>query len=1246
MTSASEIKPLLKALGFILEEGAAATWIKSYSNYKIKVDLDKQIIDYGKKIVCEGKTTCNFQKKENFVVLECVDRLLDKGYQPQNLVLEKTWPTGHGTSGRLDILVTRNDGSSYMMIECKTFGAEFTKEFKNIQKNGGQLFTYFQQDRSAEILMLYASQFDGKKHIQYQNEIIKIEDNYRQTTSVKDFYDRWNKIPKNNGVFEDWVNPYHFESKALTAKSLKEIRQEDSGFIFNRFLEILRHNVVSDKPNAFNKIFTLFLCKVYDEKTTKPNEELKFQWLEGKDDEISFQIRLTDLYKNGMLEFLEKEVSDFSESEFDQRFASLFAGNDSLKQQLKDEIIKLRLEKNNEFAIKEVFDHQSFMENSKIVKEVVELLQGYRIRYNKRQQYLSDFFELLLTTGLKQESGQFFTPVPIAQFIIKSLPLDDLIDEKLSKGVKNELLPYIIDYAAGSGHFLTESMHEVQRLIDTKLPKDYISDTAKKISTWQDDHFDWATQYVYGIEKDYRLVKVGKVGCYLHGDGLANVILSDGLANFTNTKEYKGLLKKSDAQFPTENKQFDIVISNPPYSVASFKNASREYYNENDFELYERLTDNSSEIECLFIERTKQLLRDGGIAGIILPSSILNNAGIYTKAREIILQHFEIIGIAELGSNTFMATGTNTVTLFLRRRSNYDSINLRIAVDKVFTDYRDVALNGIEKPIDKYVKHVWNGCSFDDYKSFLAKQPNEAIASNELYKEYRKKIKSKNEDDFWKIAIEKEKDKIFYFILAYPQQVVIIKSGQKDDEKRFLGYEFSFRRGQEGIHPVQRSKTIDECTKMYDSERFDNPEKASTYIYTAFKGNFNMPIHEKLKKHVERFNLVDMLSFDRIDFEKSLSTSVKKKVDFRSIWKSTNLASLSEIADIQKGNSITKENAVAGKYPVIAGGQQPAYTHNNFNREGNIITVSASGAYSGFVNYFTEPIFASDCNTIKSKDESVISTKLIYLYLKGIQSEIYYLQRGQAQPHVYGEDLAKIVIPVPTSKIQTKIVEEIDVLEKKEKVFQEEIKALIEVSSSVIKKVTGVDAKLEEITSKIGSGATPLGGEGVYKEKGITFIRSQNVYDGYFTEEGLAFIDTVQADKLNNVIVEENDVLFNITGASIARCCVVQSKYLPARVNQHVAIIRANDKVLPTYLQRILSSKEYKDRLLDIGEGATSRQAITKAQLENFKIPLPTIAEQKKIVAEIEKIDAKIKTLEKELQEILFAKEAVLKKYL
>ncbi len=789
-----------------------------------------------------------------------------------------------------------------MLIECKTFGKEFDKAVAKMYKDGGQLFTYFKFSNKADIIMLYTSELQDDI-IVYKNEIVKIEDDYR-TGDVKDFYEKWNKLAKDNGIFEAWVKPYCFESKALTLKDLKPITQEDSSFIFHQFLEILRHNVVSDKGNAFNKIFTLFLCKVYDETSKQEGEELDFQWKEGFDDHVKFQLRLNDLYKNGMEKFLSRTVSDFNEDDFKIRCSDL---NEEAKKYLLDEVNKLRLQKNNEFAIKEVYDPASFEQNAKIVKEVVELLQGYRIRYNKRQQYLSDFFELLLTTGLKQEAGQFFTPVPIAQFIIKSLPLEKIIDEHL-KSKNGELLPYMIDYAAGSGHFITEYMHEVQAIIDKKIPNKYIEITSKKIKNWQSDPYDWATEYVYGIEKDYRLVKVGKVGCYLHGDGLANVILSDGLGNFANTKDYKGILRKEDDK-SKDNQQFDIILSNPPYSVFSFKQTTREFYTEKDFDLYNCLTDNSSEIECLFVERTKQLLKDGGIAGVILPSSLLTNTGIYTKTRELLLEYFEIVAITELGSNTFMATSTNTVVLFLRRRNNYDCINLQKSVDKFFTDKTDVTINNIETPVSKYVNYVWEDLTFDDYLTLLNKEPNDKVEKHDIFKEYSQKIKSKSEKEFWNRVLEIEKEKLYYFILAYSQKIVTVKTGEKDAEKQFLGYEFSNRRGSEGIQSIPRGKSIDECTHLFDINTFDNPQKASTYIYRAFSGDTTSEIDDSLKDNISRVDLLDMMTFDRVDFEKVINVKAKKKIKIESKYKLEKIANI--VSYYSSGVTYSKSDVVA-----------------------------------------------------------------------------------------------------------------------------------------------------------------------------------------------------------------------------------------------------------------------------------------------------------------------------------------------
>ena len=529
----------------------------------------------------------------------------------------------------------------------------------------------------------------------------------------------------------------------------------------------------------------------------------------------------------------------------------------------------------------------------------------------------------------------------------------------------------------------------------------------------------------------------------------------------------------------------------------------------------------------------------------------------------------------------------------------------------------------------------------------MQKQPNDAIATHELYQDYCKKINGKNEQEKWNAIIALEQEKLLYFILAYPQQIVLVKTGDKNEEKAFLGYEFSNRRGSEGIHPMQRGKSIDQCTKLFDPETFENPERASTYIYNAFQGNHNTLIAESLQENITRHRLVDMLTFDRVEFEKGISLVVKKKVRFEDIWGTDNLESLNVIAEIKKGTSITKDKTVEGDIPVIAGGQEPAYFHNQSNREGKIITVSASGAYAGFVNYFNSPIFASDCNTIKSKDESIVTTKLIFHYLKAIQSAVYQLQRGQAQPHVYAEDLSKIKIPLPPIDIQEKIVAEIEALEEKDKLINEEVEKLRNEINAIIDRITSANkVRLQEITTKIGSGATPLGGESAYIEKGITLIRSQNIYDNRFVEKGLAFIDEEQAIKLNNVTVLENDILFNITGASVCRCSIVESKYLPARVNQHVSIIRTNEKVLPKYLQRLLVSSKIKAELLAIAESSSTREAITKAQLEDFKIPLVSISEQRQIVSQITAIEVQIAAMEKELEIIPQQKEAVLKKYL
>jgi type I restriction enzyme, S subunit len=160
------------------------------------------------------------------------------------------------------------------------------------------------------------------------------------------------------------------------------------------------------------------------------------------------------------------------------------------------------------------------------------------------------------------------------------------------------------------------------------------------------------------------------------------------------------------------------------------------------------------------------------------------------------------------------------------------------------------------------------------------------------------------------------------------------------------------------------------------------------------------------------------------------------------------------------------------------------------------------------------------------------------------------------------------------------------------------------------------EIRLGDITTKIGSGATPRGGKGSYKADGISLIRSMNVHDSIFLYSDLAYIDKTQALALANVTLKRNDVLLNITGASVARCCMVPNNVLPARVNQHVAIVRPDKaKADPFYVQYCLVSPYYKDQLLSIAQGGATREALTKEKIENFHIPLPLLPTQRKIAA-------------------------------
>ncbi|RZT93576.1 type I restriction enzyme S subunit [Ancylomarina subtilis] len=169
--------------------------------------------------------------------------------------------------------------------------------------------------------------------------------------------------------------------------------------------------------------------------------------------------------------------------------------------------------------------------------------------------------------------------------------------------------------------------------------------------------------------------------------------------------------------------------------------------------------------------------------------------------------------------------------------------------------------------------------------------------------------------------------------------------------------------------------------------------------------------------------------------------------------------------------------------------------------------------------------------------------------------------------------------------------------------------------------------RLIEICTKIGSGATPTGGKSTYTDFGeYALIRSQNVLDFVFSYNGLAYINKKQATKLNNVAIEKNDVLINITGDSVARVCMVPENVLPARVNQHVSILRVNPSLFSAKLLKyLLLSNDNKDKLLSLASSGATRNALTKSMLENFVVYAPKDpVDQEKLAQNLQSLDDKI----------------------
>lgn len=1289
-----KIEDFLKAAGF--QVTSADQWQHRFDypatgEYVITVDTDKRTIDYPKPILLDDRTTSNFDHLENFVVLECVCRLLAKGYDPATLVLEKRYQVGRGASGgKSDVTVLRRtpdateqtNAPPLLIIECKTWGPEHDAERQKTLETGGQVFGYLQQDRAATHLCIYSSRLNDAGVIEYRSDIIRVDDTpeaqekfdkkeksenhtaardavplFRHAHNRESLHHAWKTTYgaafQSSGLFEDDFTPYAIGYLPLRGKDLKEFNGENgSTKVFSQFMEILRHNNVSDKENAFNRLCAIILAKLIDEERAS-DAILDFQWFPDKDTPEDLIDRLQRLFKRGMKETLGEDVTYVEERDIDQAFQA--HRRDAAKNRIKQYFRALKFYTNSDFAFKEVHNKKLFEQNTQVVKEIVELFQGYRLKYTSKQAFLGNLFELLLNSGFKQNEGQFFTPIPIARFIVRCLPLRERMHAAQAAG-RQQIIPRMMDYACGSAHFLTEIIEEVQEDLDA-------------LSLPEAANTRWTRDYVWGIEKDYRLARTAKIALFLHGAGDANILHEDGLDHANPALPKVG--------------ELDVLVANPPYSVKDFKQHLRlDPQQQARFSLLPHLTSNSSEIEALFVERAAQLLRTGGLAGLILPSSILSNAGIYQRTRALILEKFLLRGIVELGGSAFIATGTNTVILFLERRDDIHLEHFTFRADALYNDEKTARDNDFADSDLLTAYTAAAGLPFAAYRDWLAAtdgEPSEELEQTELFRAYarefddlhatqaRKKQKSfqKLDNDQQQAEMrgkllqyirEAEREKFIYFALAHvehleegeivPQRTTVVRgAGSKKEEQNFLGYKWSNRRGSEGMEYLRDPFDGGALYTPREDYRVDNPAKMAHYLRSAFLGTSCDVTADGLE-----LNAKLGLSFTPayIDFTQTkcnlaVNLSIASQAESPAFLTQHPLVRLGDVAAILGGGTPDTKNpkywngdipwlTVAdfrGRHRYVDFAEKTITKEGLMNSNAQVLDVgdliiSARGTV-GEVAQLAKPMaFNQSCYGLRG-NENLDNGYLLYA-LRICRGQLVARSSGATFGSITTNLLEQLRLPLPPLDVQTKLIRKIEQIETEETQAREQAEQARETINAIVRRCYESDAPRRTIKSL--STLVQYGLSKAMNEDGIGYkiFRMNEVIDGRMMDNGsMKYVD-IDADEFATYRLDKGDVLFNRTNGSIDQ------------VGKTGLFDLDGDYCCASYLVRVVPGPDIKSPLLVAFMNSAAflteirKQAIRSAgqnninatKMKNMEVPVPSLPEQQALLNEIAEHERKL----------------------
>ncbi len=603
----------------------------------------------------------------------------------------------------------------------------------------------------------------------------------------------------------------------------------------------------------------------------------------------------------------------------------------------------------------------------------------------------------------------------------------------------------------------------------------------------------------------------------------------------------------------------------------------------NQLDILEKISNDGSEIETLFVERISQLLKPNGVAAVVLPSSILNKENeSFISARESLLKNFNIIAIATLGSKTFGATGTNTVILFLQKFNEppkrtdmvLDSVEAILSKADIDGWEDESILRGYLKKIgvkkDTYDKLLSKSKDYTHWKddNYFGQHYDEFVTSTEYVKKSKQKTFLKLSDaeqkkwfnqKFYEYVFSIEQEKLFYYSLVYNQDTLIISAPDENKEQeKFLGYKWSNRKGQEGIQIIKAGGCL-----YNSSDRSDNNSIAGL-IRNAFSDEDEFDV-EDLSDYYYRLRLQDMLDFSGTAFNKSIKTTPTRVL--KDIPGLTNYRlSDKNIFELSIGNRVLSDE-------VVENGSIPIYSANVFEEFGridkqNITDFSVPSILWGIdgdwmVNIIpaNKPFYPTDhCGVLRIKTDDIIP-KYMALALQ-VEGEF---ERFSRSNRASTQRIANLIIQVPSVSEQQKLVDEIEAIDKR---IADEQAIISEQSAKVKSKFVEMfgdnpatthgknSVKLSTLCENLDNERKPIT-EHLRNKGDIPYYGASGIVDyvaEYIFDETLLLISEDGA----NLVSRNMPIAFSITGKSW--------------VNNHVHILRFKNYKLQKYVESYINN--------------------------------------------------------------------------